>query len=913
MRIIPPELKRAVKSNSLIVFAGAGVSVNCGFQDWKSLMHGMLSLIDQRQGTEVYKNFIPLLDENIVSPIEVLNILRTNGHTDIILQSVTRDLRLKANCRLDLHMKIIQLTSKIITTNYDRAFEQAWGIAPQVIHNDDPFSLWKLRDADEYLFKIHGDIEHPSRCVLFEHQYRELYEKEIFWVGFMNLLINNTLLFIGFSLTDPFVNEMLVKIKTMFEGLTNKHFIITTDKHIREALSDVIKPIVIDHYDEVIPMLDELMPVAHNLQPRPYGKFIRTYKVLEVLKSIKTSPLVIIRGARGTGKKSLALEAAYACLEKKGIAVSDQVRFTTIIWIASADICVNKSRLSAVYDIIGRAFDSEKVTKISNQDKWKKEYEVLKVLQENKTLILFDNFELLLEGEKDEVDDMVRWVQTLPQNCRLIINTTSDPGFTGDTIELDVLTRKEAVEFVSNEVSNTSATMGQFSDEELSDLYFFTKGKLSVLQLTAGQIKHGTAVKEIISSGMVDDPLKQLHDRAWEQQLSTDSKDFLLLLSVFDSPKPLEQESVHEVCKSRNISFETAVAQCAAFNLLVRIEDRQYLIPTQSRSYIKSKMTRESTASCRALWIKHFLEFVRRNAKRVKPNEPYWSALVTMEMKKIDQHWNAILEVLEWVRADQEFDAELIEFANMLVHYLDSRFYNELRLRIITSAIEAASRSNRLFEKALFLIDALGWTYIEESSFDEAKKTIKEGLLLAEDLKSSGDPNANDLVALGYSWLSRAAIEEDKSSEAFNLIQKAKGYQGKAWIKYRVHLAEGDLYVHEEKFDEALQCYESAKAEYDSYGGEGQDYQIGPRIGLAYLQNNKLVRAEEILRQQLNEHIPIGNLYAEYGLALISYKLGNKQDALKKLDEIESQIQKRASSNVLLKLIKAFRLKSSTA
>jgi hypothetical protein len=69
-------------------------------------------------------------------------------------------------------------------------------------------------------------------------------------------------------------------------------------------------------------------------------------------------------------------------------------------------------------------------------------------------------------------------------------------------------------------------------------------------------------------------------------------------------------------------------------------------------------------------------------------------------------------------------------------------------------------------------------------------------------------------------------------------LHLARLYEGeKDWIHYRICMAAGDVQVHEKNFDKALEYYEFAKIKYDNYEGEGHNYQINPRIGLAYLHN----------------------------------------------------------------------------
>lgn len=906
------ELKKAIKNNTLIVFAGAGTSKNAALPDWKELVYKILDHLEQKLGVADYKKLQPLLEKGILTPLEVLNILERNKFIEPILEVIVEELQLKPEIDLELHKKIIQLTPKVITTNYDRCFETAWGTSAKVVHNNDPFSLWKLKDASQYIFKIHGDIEHPWDCILFEQQYEKLYAQEAFWIGFMNLLMNSTVLFIGFSLSDPFVNSVLIRIKEMYKGLTNKHFVITTDKKFEvHELSDIIIPIMISDYKkDLAKKLDDLVPVVSNLPVRPYKEFIRHNMVAEVMKQMKENlSTVVIKGESGIGKKSLAFEVGYASLQQTNIPLKDRVRFNNVILISSTELKHSSNCLNLIFDTIGVAFRSEKVTKIAEDRLWIKDWEVYKLLQENSTLIIIDSFESIQQPE-----ELLKWVQKIPETCKVILTTTTDVSIAASKIVLEGLSKDEAFQLIKNELGTETELLQYYSEEDLSTLFEYTKGNPCALQLTTGEIKKRTLnmneIKEAIREARKTSALEQLHNRAWNLLLSENAKNFLLLFSVFSSLKSVDKAALLKVCEYARLHFDSASQECDSLNLLMISDDdlhQQYLVPHQSRAFIQQKLNPHHKKQIRNYWITYFVEFIRETVKRKQPDEPYWNALVSNKMKNLKKYWNGINEVLSWVMEEESYDPLLIELTTLLVHYMDSRFYNQQRLILVNKAIEATRRLHRTFKEALFRIDALGWTYIEESSLEKATEEIKLGLELAQKLAYTDPVRSEDLFALGNAWLARAEIELNHSKAAFEAIEKALTYRGKPWIYYRVYMAAGDIFVHEKRFNEALENYELAKAKYDLYDGEGQDYQINPRIGLAYLRNNKIEEAIHILATQVNEDIPIGSLYAEYGLALINYKQGKKEEAIQKLDEIEREIYKRASSNVLLKLIKTFR------
>jgi tetratricopeptide (TPR) repeat protein len=170
----------------------------------------------------------------------------------------------------------------------------------------------------------------------------------------------------------------------------------------------------------------------------------------------------------------------------------------------------------------------------------------------------------------------------------------------------------------------------------------------------------------------------------------------------------------------------------------------------------------------------------------------------------------------------------------------------------------------------------------------------------------------NELMALGYAWVARVNIEQGKLElvdEAARLIELALNFNDnlQPWIRFRILMAAGDIFLKQNKSREALENFTRAREQMTLYGGEGHYYQINPRIGLANLALGDLSKAEMIftdLSQQ--KKISIGKLYGEYGLALIKFKKGDVKEANLLFEQVKGELSKRTSSNLLLKLIKEF-------
>jgi tetratricopeptide (TPR) repeat protein len=352
-----------------------------------------------------------------------------------------------------------------------------------------------------------------------------------------------------------------------------------------------------------------------------------------------------------------------------------------------------------------------------------------------------------------------------------------------------------------------------------------------------------------------------------------------------------------------------AITRLVRMNILnVDYIGLRYSIHPMTRAFAEKNLRAQSSYrdAAQHRCCEFYLQFAREHVLREQPPLPYWNALVTDRMTAIDVEWASILGVLAYADDHRE-DALLLELVMILVHFMDSRFYNLERMSYVRKAIDVAERLGRREVEALLRIDALGWTYVEENRLEEAEVQIRRGLALAETLK--WDPrveprSAEDLIALGNAWLGRLTIEHGDAETAERLVEIAMATPCSPWIRYRVFMAAGDIALKIGDSSRAITAYQSALAEYDSYGGEGQGYQIDPRLGMAYASSGDLTRATEKFEGlRARPQIAIGRLYGDYGAAYVAYRQGRIDEARSLASAARTELSRSTSSNLLLEMI----------
>ena len=265
---IPPGLREAIKADELVLFVGAGLSWNFKnkknetLEGWTKMASSITSyLCDNGHIPENLKQACDTLGE-----IKTLEILEER---EIGIGEVGPFIReyftLGDGNDFSLQKKLFELSTKIITTNYDRAFEMAVPqLQSQKAYKGKDYELNGLKKDPVFLFKLHGCIEHLDSMVLFPSDYGKLYnsnrrEAEHTLSALRNLIFNKTFLFIGTGLGDPQINSFFEEIKIIQGPYNQKHYIITPDP--LEKSLDFLTRIPIPSYEEIPGIIDQLLEI----------------------------------------------------------------------------------------------------------------------------------------------------------------------------------------------------------------------------------------------------------------------------------------------------------------------------------------------------------------------------------------------------------------------------------------------------------------------------------------------------------------------------------------------------------------------------------------------------------------------------------------------------------------------------
>ena len=200
------QIKKSINENSLILFVGAGISANSNLPTWGELIRSFkieLNLENDRS------------DDYLRIAQYYYDTFGKNQYTKKIEEVFFSKGISKPN---ELHKLIEKIAPKhIITTNYDSLLESQFesGLLKYSVVAEDkdiPYT-----SSERYLIKMHGDFS-KKNIVLKEDDYLD-YALNFPMISTLiqSLIMNNTLLFVGYSLGDSTFNSIFRLIQNTFK------------------------------------------------------------------------------------------------------------------------------------------------------------------------------------------------------------------------------------------------------------------------------------------------------------------------------------------------------------------------------------------------------------------------------------------------------------------------------------------------------------------------------------------------------------------------------------------------------------------------------------------------------------------------------------------------------------------------
>lgn len=222
------EIEKAIKSDELGAFIGAGLSIPAGFCSWKELLREPAEEI----GLNVEK------ENDLINVAQYYaNSKKRTSIDDLIKRRFSQLLNPTDNHKLLSQLPI----STFWTTNYDKLIEKALenNMKKPYVKTKDEHLRGTNHNFDAIVYKLHGDVEAPEDAVITRSDYEEFgYNKrKLFREVLEGDLLTKTFLFLGFSFEDPNFNYIIGRLRVLLdEKNTRKHYCIM--KRIQDTDED---------------------------------------------------------------------------------------------------------------------------------------------------------------------------------------------------------------------------------------------------------------------------------------------------------------------------------------------------------------------------------------------------------------------------------------------------------------------------------------------------------------------------------------------------------------------------------------------------------------------------------------------------------------------------------------------------
>jgi tetratricopeptide (TPR) repeat protein len=891
----------AVREKEPILFIGAGFSRCLDLPDWKELV---LEIIDLCEKNEVIKQGNKELVNTNRKDLLLAFDEYEKDKRDIYAEIIKKKLQIPDNHDgLKRVEKLWKISDKIITTNYDKALEITGKKNKATIENNANFELASLQNETNYVLNLHGSIDNAESCVLFTSDYKKIYDGDTLVKNvFENIIKNNTLIFIGFSMTDPYVNTIFEKINSIYKGYLINHFIITTDNNTDFSKFNLKAHNVNNWGDQFEDLLDKLIETKENkkveviiTEPEkiiiaPY-KPVNTLNIYPRLDSLFTGRekeqalfktafanhrVFAIEGLGGFGKTEFAAKCIDAYIDNKD----------NIIWLNGNE----DDKFDSFIENIGYG----EILKSELKTQQAIFSSLYSLIERDKKIIFLDNFQAI---KSEQFLKFIEYAQQILKESTIIIISKKDISVKGTSPHVVSIGGLDNALNYAQKIKNSEEKFKDITDADLELLVANTLNHPLAIKLCIPLLKKGIKAEDLIKKiveykgqgvNEVEELTKRIFDEVYHHE-STTEEEKTLLKSIAAFNGFIKKDAIDFLMGADQFVYLSRLQD----NFLVSIEQDNYklhpLIKELAYNILENKIEVHAKAA------EYFL-VERKDNLDINLEENIFYHLGKSE---------------QWEKVNTEIDKRGRDLLLKGNYEIIKEFVDKLK---------EVEIENPLFDIFLGDIEEINGDYTKATDYykkaaeqEKNKKVRAEGILkLGEMFYYTGQ--INDALFNFKIVLAIAKSENFKELEVNSLTNIGATYESLEKfndsyeyyidairisndIQNKFLLATGlnglaNLYSSQRKYQDAIKMYEESILIKKEIGNQSGIAASLGNLGVVYGDCNEIEKAFECHNESMRMSIAIGNkqgIGATYGNIGILYE--NKGDYENAMNYLEDSLR----------------------
>jgi len=548
-------------------------------------------------------------------------------------------------------------------------------------------------------------------------------------------------------------------------------------------------------WTDVLPIINEKNKIKANIPYDSNNLFIgRKKQISNISIEILDIPNRngIILGPGGVGKTALMIEITKNLYNNENI---DEIKFNNIIWCSAKQNIFNLRKneitkkqpqfnsLDSIFDLILNFFEH---SNIDEYDFDEKKYLVTDIIQENKILLILDNFESLNEEEVLSItnffeDEIKLILKNKPTNFKFIITSRKLIGNGIYSYKLKGLDLKESKKLMNNIFTdNYINCSNNITEKQMDLLYKVTNGIPIIIKHSLVRIfENNNDINEVINSlnGFCDNEeqivkfsFQEIFKFLENDKLKTE---IIILLERIKNPISIRQ--ISDIINKNEIEIQKVIPKLFNYQCIERLN-----IGTESKYIINDDIK---------ILIKNFIIKIKKTDNTIEQNL----------IEKIRNNYT--------LEKQMDYTSNEKEIIDIFSQYIRDKSYTEADKFINDSLIENPHSIIIKFHYAKFL--------------KEIKENTTEAIIILEDLINKEIRDSNIILLLihyytcgefpNFKRAEEMILKLNKSDDEYIKLRLSEFYiNWSSYLKYKKR--ENDIFKESER-----------KNKYKDLSGKGID------------------------------------------------------------------------------------------